>query len=337
MNHDDWLAQAEIYALGALDGDEHTALEAHLAAGCPECEQHIGKTRETLTLLPRLLEPIAPPPRVKAHVLARIAAEEALSQTATRFHRRRWWTMGVRALATAGLLIALSYTVYQTHQELQQERGAVSTLRTELQQRDAALHAEQQEVQRIQSLVAALQSAVEEREGALQAERRERQRATEMVAALQAELADREQRLEAERLELQRVERVVATLQSEIQERDATVRQLSAPQVRLVRLMGLAPSPGANAHLLWNPATRTGVLLTAGLPQIPPDRVYELWAIAGKEPVPAGIFGVDEAGHAFLKLPPLPSAKRFDKFAVTLEPVGGVPKPTGSMHLLGSL
>ena len=79
------------------------------------------------------------------------------------------------------------------------------------------------------------------------------------------------------------------------------------------------------------------MLLTSGLPQIPRDRVYELWAFAGNEPVPAGIFEVDEAGHAFLRLPPLPRAKRFDKFAVTIEPAGGVPKPTGPMHLLGSL
>jgi hypothetical protein len=302
MNHDDWLAQAEIYALGALDDDEHTAFEAHLASGCSECEQHIRKTREVLTLLPRSLEPVPYPPGVKERVLAGIAAEEALSQSIPRLRRRRWWAMGVRALAAAGLLVGLSYTLFQTHQELQQERDAVSTLRAELQQRDTAL-----------------------------------QRATEMVAALQAELAERERRLEAERRELQGVERAVATLQSELQERDATLRQLSAPQVRLVRLAGLPPSPNANAQLLWNPATRTGVLLTAGLPQVTPDRVYELWAIAGKEPVPAGTFAVDEAGHAFLTLPPLPRKKRFDKFAVTIEPAGGVSQPTGPMHLLGSL
>ena len=144
--------------------------------------------------------------------------------------------------------------------------------------------------------------------------------------------------LEAEQRERERVERVVATLQGELGELDATLRQLSAPQVRLVRLAGLPPSPGAKANLLWNPAAQVGVLLTSGLPQIPPDRVYELWAFAGNEPVPAGIFEVDEAGHAFLRLPPLPPrAKRYDKFAVTVEPAGGVPKPTGPMHLLGSM
>jgi anti-sigma-K factor RskA len=309
MNHEDWLAQADTYALGALDGDERTAFEAHLAAGCPECEQHIRKTREALTLLPQALEPVTPPPTVKARVLAQIAAEAAIEQTVTRLPRRRWWMMGVSALAAAGLLIALSFKLYQTWQE----------------------------VQHLQALVASLQTTIAEREEALQAWRHELQRATEMVATLQAELAKREETLEAERRERQRVEHAVATLQGELSELDATLRLLWTPQVRLVRLAGLPPSPRANAHLLWNPTARAGVLLTSGLPQIPPNRVYELWAIAGNEPVPAGVFEVDEAGRAYVRLRSLPRDKRYDKFAVTLEPAGGVPKPTGPMHLLGSL
>jgi len=309
VNHEHWLAQADIYALGALDGDELIAFEAHLAAGCPECEQHLYKTREALTFLPQALEPVTPPPTVKARLLAQITAEAAIQQPVTRLPRRRWWRIGVSALAAAGLLVALGFKLYQT----------------------------QQEVQRLQGLVASQQTTITEREEALQAERRELQRATEMVATLRAELAKREETLEAEQRERERVERVVATLQGEIGERDATLRQLSAPQVRLVRLAGLPPSPGAKANLLWNPAAQVGVLLTAGLPEVPRDRVYELWAFAGKEPVPAGIFEVDETGHAYLRLAPPPRAKRYDKFAVTVEPAGGVPTPTGPIHLLGSM
>ena len=307
MNHEDWLAQADIYALGALDGDDLVAFEAHLAAGCSECEDHIRKTREALTLLPRALEPIAPPPTVRARVLAQIDAEAARPQPVTRLPRRRW--MGVSALIAAGLLLALSFTLYQTRQE----------------------------VQHLRTQVASLQTSIAEREEALQAGRRELQRATEMVATLQAELAKREATLEAERREHERVERVVATLQGELGERDAALRLLSTPRVSLVRLAGLPPSPRASAHLLWNPSAQAGVLLTSGLPPIPRDRVYELWAFTGNEPVPAGVFQVDEAGHAFLRLPPLPRAKRYHKFAVTDEPAGGVPKPTGQVHLSGGL
>ena len=336
MNHEQWLTQADIYALGALDGDELTALETHLATGCSECEQHLRTTREALTLLPRALTPVTPSPSVRERVLAQVAAEVPIPQPVQVPPRRHWWTMGVGALAAAGLLIALSYNLYHTRQELQHERGVVSALRAELERRNTALGAEQQEAQRIQALVASLQTALVERDEVLQAERQEHRRATELIAALQAELAKREATLEAERRELQQVERVMATLHSELEERDDTFRLLSASQVHLVRLAGLSPSPSAKAHLLWNPAARTGLLLTSGLPQVIPNRTYELWAIAGNKPVPAGIFDVDEEGYAFLKVPPLPRGKRFDKFAVTLEPTGGVPKPTGPMHLLGS-
>ena len=89
MNHQDWLAQADIYAHGALDGDELITFEAHLAAGCPECEQHLYKTREALTFLPQALEPVIPPPTVKARLLAQITAEATIQQPVTRVPRRR--------------------------------------------------------------------------------------------------------------------------------------------------------------------------------------------------------------------------------------------------------
>ena len=53
--------------------------------------------------------------------------------------------------------------------------------------------------------------------------------------------------------------------------------------------------------------------------------------------MPAGVFSVDAAGRALLRLPALPADQTFDAFAVTLEPAGGVPKPTGPMHLHGKI
>lgn len=253
MNHDEWLEQAEIYALGALDGEELTRFEAHLATGCRSCEDHLLKTRETLTLLPRSLTPLTPPPAVKARLLERIAGEAAPPALERPRLRWLWWGLGAGALAAAGLLIALS--------------SNLSTMRQEL----------------------------------------------------------------------QKLESQVATLRAERARQDETLRLLADPQARLIQLAGLQPSPGATGRLLWNPVTRTGILFITGLPATSPDRAYELWAIAGAEPFPAGVFTVDPGGRAFLRLSPLPEGRTFDKFAITLEPAGGVPKPTGPMHLLGSL
>ena len=252
MNHEEWLERAEIYALGSLEGEELTEFEAHRASGCDLCEAHLRETRETLTLLPRSLAPLNPPPTVKARLLQQIGGEAAPPIREIQWSGWPWWGVGAGALAAASLLITLGWNLYVNLQELQKLEGR--------------------------------------------------------VAALQTKVAQQEE----------------------------TLRFLSDPQVRFILLAGLPPSPEATGRLLWNPANRTGLFLTTGLPLTPRNRAYELWAISGKEPIPAGVFKVDQRGRAIFRLPPLVEGKTFDKFAVTLEPAGGVLNPTGPMYLLGS-
>ncbi|MGH7829298.1 MAG: anti-sigma factor domain-containing protein, partial [Candidatus Binatia bacterium] len=208
MNHEEWLESAEVYALGALDGEELSRFETHLA-GCGLCEGRVRETRETLTVLPRSLAQVAPPDSIREKLLTRIAAETVVPIPTRPQTRWVWWGVGSGALAAAGLLIALTWNVLSTRQELQ------------------SLHAQ--------------------------------------VAGL--------------RLELTKQEEIIGFL--------------SNPQVRLVSLAGLPPSPNAIARLLWDPVNRSGLLLTVGLPEIPAEKDYELWGIAGTEPVAAGVFKVD--------------------------------------------
>ena len=253
MDHQEWLERAETYAVGALDREELTQFEAHLAAGCPLCEERLRETRETLALIPGSLTPIDPPPSVKAGLLRRIAGEPALPAAEKPWSGWLWWGIGAGALVAASLLMTLSWNLSRTRQELQRLQGQM------------------------------------------------------------------------------------AARQSDIAQREELIRVLSDPQARLIQLTGLPASPAATGRLLWNPVTRKGLLLTTGLPATPPDKSYELWAIAGEEPVPAGVFKVDLSGRALFRLPALIEGKQFDTFAVTLEPAGGVPKPSGPMHLLGKL
>jgi anti-sigma-K factor RskA len=141
---------------------------------------------------------------------------------------------------------------------------------------------------------------------------------TKTLASLREELAAQERTLQMVRAESYNQARVLAQLQD--------------PATQVVALTGLAAAPDARARLLWSPE-RGGTLLASGLPPTPADKTYELWAIAGGKPVPAGLFSVDAEGRGSVQVPALPGVAPVEVFAVTLEPANGVPQPTGPMVL----
>jgi anti-sigma-K factor RskA len=79
------------------------------------------------------------------------------------------------------------------------------------------------------------------------------------------------------------------------------------------------------------------VFQAAGLPATPAGKTYELWWITREHgPVAAGLFQAED-GHpvvAPVALPP--PGEHVLLSAVTLEPAGGVSKPTGAMYLKGA-
>lgn len=129
----------------------------------------------------------------------------------------------------------------------------------------------------------------------------------------------------------------LATLQRQLTQEVAFRELVAHRESRQVLLAGLEPAPAAVARAVWNPGTREAVLLVAGLAPAPPGKVYEAWVIASGAPVPAGTFQVDAAGKAVLRLPAVDETSRVKTFAVTIEPDGGTPAPTGAMVLAGAV
>jgi anti-sigma-K factor RskA len=70
--HGIWLEHGDIYALGALEGEELKQFETHLASGCAICAAHVRETRESLMLLHGSLELMTPSPAVKTRIYARL-------------------------------------------------------------------------------------------------------------------------------------------------------------------------------------------------------------------------------------------------------------------------
>jgi anti-sigma-K factor RskA len=110
---------------------------------------------------------------------------------------------------------------------------------------------------------------------------------------------------------------------------------LTAPDLARIDLAGQPAAPRAAARAFWSRSN--GLVFTASnLPAPPPGRVYQLWVLSAQPaPISAGLMTPDANGlvNAMFRTPadlPAPVA-----MAVTLEPEGGVPSPTGDKFLVG--
>ena len=126
----------------------------------------------------------------------------------------------------------------------------------------------------------------------------------------------------------ERLQRDEAALREQVTAYRGAVELLRDPATRVIELRGGTP---ASARLIWNDKAG-GHLLVANLPAAPAGKTYELWTLGGPAPRPAGLFQVDASGRVVQRVEPVagPPAKGF---AVTLEPAGGSPAPTGPILL----
>lgn len=123
-------------------------------------------------------------------------------------------------------------------------------------------------------------------------------------------------------------------LKEELRTQQAVITVLRDPATQVVALSGLEPAPAARARMMWHEKAG-GIFVATGLPPAREGKAYQLWAIAGSNaPVSAGVFSVDASGAGSLTVRPLPGVTTVNVFAVTLEPAGGLPAPSGEMYLL---
>jgi anti-sigma-K factor RskA len=110
--HGYWQEQSEIFALGALDGQELEAFERHLASGCEICAVYLRDTRETLNLLHHSLRPVTPAPGVKDRILRQIADDKVLPISTARPKQPRRWQRITGTIAAGIIGVVLGGTYY---------------------------------------------------------------------------------------------------------------------------------------------------------------------------------------------------------------------------------
>jgi len=115
---------------------------------------------------------------------------------------------------------------------------------------------------------------------------------------------------------------------------------LQAKDMHMVAMNGLEVNPSGYGKVLWDPARKVAVLQVYLPPEVD-DKDYQLWVIRDGKPVDAGVFQVKASGQngMLYKIDRLVETDKahINAFAVTLEPKGGVPQPTGKMYLMGNI
>lgn len=129
------------------------------------------------------------------------------------------------------------------------------------------------------------------------------------------------------------------TLEHELDQKNEILNILQSPVLKVVVMNGLDVNPQGYGKIIWDPQRNFAILQVSKLPSSSADKDYQLWYLdQKKKPVSAGVFSLTEQQEHYFKiveLSPIERTKEITAFAITLEPKGGVPQPTGAMYLLG--
>jgi anti-sigma-K factor RskA len=111
------------------------------------------------------------------------------------------------------------------------------------------------------------------------------------------------------------------------------VDDIVSPRTKVIAMVG-DETPQANAKVLWDTKAQRWVIYIFDLPAPPSDKDYQLWYVTKNAKISAAVFRTDEQGRTVLKLTLPPDALAgLAATAVTLEPRGGSPQPTGKFYL----
>ncbi|MGD8426053.1 MAG: anti-sigma factor [Balneolaceae bacterium] len=134
-------------------------------------------------------------------------------------------------------------------------------------------------------------------------------------------------------------ETVIVQLKNELQKKNEMLSILGAQDIDMILMAGMDANPNGYGKVIWDPENQQALLQVSNLPPVPKDKTYQLWLIKDNKPVSAGVFATENNGDNFFKIEKMAKTDKqsANAFAVTLEPKGGVPQPTGDMYLMGNM
>jgi hypothetical protein len=120
-----------------------------------------------------------------------------------------------------------------------------------------------------------------------------------------------------------------------VSERDKLITGLTGRDMALVRLTSGATHE-AWALMFWNRATNAWTFVAHNLPRPAAGRTYQLWLVTANAKISAGTFEPGAQGEAVVRAVYELQRDALKAVAVTDEPAGGVPQPTGPFVVIGT-
>jgi hypothetical protein len=117
-------------------------------------------------------------------------------------------------------------------------------------------------------------------------------------------------------------------------EHEALVAAMAGPDVKIVPLSKNATRMG---RMFWNPSSNDWTFVVYTMPPPKPGMTYQVWLVTDSAKISAGTFNPDSSGHAFMQSKYALDRNALKAVAVTEEPAGGMPAPTGPIVVSGSV
>jgi len=315
LTHEEAFAALDAAALDALDAAERDAVLWH-AAGCPICGPELASLRDTAAML-AFSSPLAADTatrsrsRIRSKLIDR--ASQARGPRESSLPEARATEREVRAPAAAGVS-----GIVRDAPRQQRGQNAVPHVLFPAERKEVVQH--ERRFGWFRPEWTAIAAAIV---------------AVAAMAGLAITMRDRDN-LQAslkEQATLSAQARTVGdSLRTALMSRDSLIAGLTGKDVAMMTLTATGSRPPF-ARMFWDRAHNTWTLVAHNMPPLPAGRTYQLWLVTPKGKISAGTFASSSAGDAMMRATyPLP-ASDLRAIAVTEEPAGGMPQPTGEMVL----
>ena len=145
-------------------------------------------------------------------------------------------------------------------------------------------------------------------------------------------LRDRARLRDAAGIQTARAARERATtdsLRTVVLARDSLIAGITGRDVALMTLTTNG-TKAPFAYMFWDRRANTWTMIAHNMPELKPGRTYQLWLVTASSKISAGTFQ-PQNGDAVIRATYALPADQLKALAVTEEPAGGVPQPTGAM------